>query len=94
MLEAGTHQLKAELKHGKNETKVLLEEALREYDSQFSHYFSTSIPRFSRILFTCPIFSNTFLFPISDLPPGETLHDIISLTQYDLDKLKPIEKLG
>ena len=48
-----THQLKAELKHGKKETKVLLEEAQWEYDSQFSHHFYISIPQFSRILFTC-----------------------------------------
>ena len=56
MHEAATHQLKVELKHGKKETKVLLEEAQQEYDSQFSYHFNTSISQFSKILFTCPVF--------------------------------------
>ena len=43
MCEAATHQLKVELKCGKKETKVLLEEAQQEYDSQLIHHFYTSI---------------------------------------------------
>ena len=41
MGEAATHQLKAELKHGKKEAKVLLGEAQWEYDSQSSHHLYT-----------------------------------------------------
>ena len=47
MCEAATHQLIAELEHGRKETKVLLEEAQQEYDSQFSHHFNTAITWFS-----------------------------------------------
>ena len=43
MCEAATHQLRAELKCGKKQTKVLPEEAKWEYDSQSSHHFYTLI---------------------------------------------------
>ena len=39
MCEAATHQIKAELRHGKKETKVLLKEAQQEYDGQSAYYF-------------------------------------------------------
>ena len=44
MHEAATSQLKAELKYGKNETKVFLKEAQQEYDSQVFCHLNTSIP--------------------------------------------------
>ena len=44
MHEAATCQLRVELKHGKKETKVLLEEAQWEYDSQFFCHLNTSLP--------------------------------------------------
>ena len=39
MCEATTQQLRVELKHGKKEAKVLLQEAQWEYESQCSHHF-------------------------------------------------------
>ena len=43
MHEAATCQLRAELKCGKKETKVLLEEAQQEYSSQSVHHFHSYI---------------------------------------------------
>ena len=43
MHEAAIHQLRAELKHGKKETKVPVEEAQQEYDSQFAPHFHSAI---------------------------------------------------
>ena len=56
MHEAATCQFRVELKCGKKETKVLLEEAQQEYYSQFAHYF---IPLFlQKIIYM----SNLFIY--------------------------------
>ena len=57
----------------------------------FIHLFLQNIIYMSNLFisYKIPFFS---LFQIFLL--RETLHDIVALTQYDLDKLKPIEKLG
>ena len=39
MHEAAPHQIKAELRHGKKETRILLKEAQQEYDTQSIYHF-------------------------------------------------------
>ena len=59
MHEAATCQLKAELKHRKKDTKVLLAEAQQEYDSQSSHHFISlylDSPEFCSPVQSFPIF--------------------------------------
>ena len=77
-------------------TKILLEEAQQEYDSQsayhlcYLHFFQININTFNHLT----SYNVSFSFPFPDLSPGETLHDLVAQAQHDLAKLKPIEKLG
>ena len=95
MHEAAIHQIKAELRCGKKETRILLKEAQQEYDSQSTYHFcyfhcSKLISIHSILSFFIIYF---FPLPLPNLSPGETLHALVVLSQHDLTKLKSTEKL-
>ena len=96
MHEAATCQIKAELGCRKKETRIHLEEAQQEYDSQSTgHLCYLHFSKLISIQSILSLFYNvSFSMPFPDFPPGETLHDLVALTQHGLAKLKPIEKIG
>ena len=73
MHEAAACQIKAELKHGKKETWILLEEAQQEYDSKFTLILVSFISFIYLILSpytqsSYSLYNASFFFSFLELP--------------------------